>query len=109
MGYRTPRNYDGTQPTGKLLRQLLPELLGQIGASHQERPDLILAAWAQVIGERLSPMTQAVSFHEGILTVKVKNSTLHSLLSQHERPRLLRSLREKFPNAKIHNIIFRIG
>ena len=106
---RTPRYYDGVRPTSRQIRHLLPEILGQIGAEFQERPDLILAAWPEIIGEKLAPQTQAISFHEGILTVKVKNSTLLSLLSQHERPRLLKSLQQKFPSITIKGIAFRIG
>ncbi len=98
-----------TAPTSKNLRQLLPAILRQIGKRHEERPDLILAAWPSVIGERLSPMTRAVSFIEGILTIKVRNSSLLSLLAQHERHKLLKELRKKFPNAKIRNIRFCIG
>jgi hypothetical protein len=41
--------------------------------------------------------------------VKVKNSTLHSLLSQNDKPRILQLLRQQFPNAEIKNIYFRIG
>ncbi len=106
---RIPRHYDGTEPTARQVRHLLPHILSQIGAAHRERPDLVLAAWPHVLGEKLAPMTQAVSFHEGILTVKVKNSTLLSLLAQHERLRLMRSLQEKFPSIKIKNLVFRIG
>ncbi len=106
---RTPRHYDGTQRTGKELKKLLPELLGDIGAGRADRPDLIIAAWQEIIGPRLAPYTEAVSFRDGILTVKVKNSTLYSLLSQHEKSRLLKSLHEKFPSVTIKNLIFRIG
>jgi hypothetical protein len=107
--FRTPRNYDGIQPTGKHIKQLLPEILKQVGEIYQDRPDLILAAWPEVVGERFAPMAQAVSFNSGILMVKVKNSTLHSVLSQEQKPRLLKSLREKFPSVAIRNIMFRIG
>ena len=98
-----------TATTSKSLRQLLPSVLRQIGRRHEERPDLILAAWPSLIGERLSPMTKAVSFVDGVLTIKVRNSSLLSLLAQHERPRLLRELRMKFPNATIRNFRFCIG
>jgi len=98
-----------TDSTNKLIHQVLPGLLGSIGEAHKERPDLILAAWSQVIGDKLAPMTKAVSFDKGVLTVKVKNSTLYSLLSQHERPKLLQCLRERFPSVSIRNIIFRMG
>jgi hypothetical protein len=93
----------------KQLKDLLPKMLAQIGVLHRDRPDLIRAAWAEVIGEKLEPMTKAVAFEQGILTVKVANSTLYSLLVQHERVRLLECLRKKFPKAAIKNIHFRIG
>lgn len=106
---RTPKYYDGVRPTGKQIRHLLPEVLAEIGEGFAERPDLVLAAWPEIIGGKLAPMTQAVSFSEGLLTVKVKNSTLLSLLSQHERPKLLKSLQQKFPSITIKGIVFRIG
>jgi hypothetical protein len=106
---RKLQGYEGTETTSQEIADLLPRFLGQLGAAHHERPDLILAAWPQVIGAKLSPMAKAVSFVDGILLVKVSNSTLYSLLSQHERGRLLKSLREKFPTALIKNISFRLG
>ncbi len=107
--YRTPRYYDGIRPTGREIRHLLPEILRKIGAEFEDRPDLVLAAWPQIIGEKLAPLTEAISFTEGLLTVKVKNSTLLSLLSQHERPRILKSLQQKFPSITIKSIVFRMG
>ena len=93
----------------KTLQDLLPKFLEKITKIHEERGDLILAAWPEVIGEKLAPMTKAVSFERGVLKVKVKNSTLYSLLSQHEKLRLLKSLKDRFPRTEIHNIVFRIG
>lgn len=106
---RTPRNYDGTQVTTHKFNELLPSVLEQIGESYKERPDLILAAWPGIIGTKLATMTQAVSLEEGVLIVKVKNSTLHSLLTQRDKPRILQLLRSKFPKVNIKNILFRIG
>ena len=100
---------DSSRLTNKRLQDLLPKALGQIGAMQRDRPDLIVSAWPQVIGEKLASMTKAVSFDKGVLYVKVSNSTLYSLLAQHERGRLLKSLREKFPSVEIKNICFRMG
>ena len=108
MGRRA-KGYTGTERTSREIRDLLPAFLKEVGAAHQERPDLILAAWPKVIGESLQPMAKAVSFVSGVLTVKVANSTLYSLLSQHEKKRLLQVLRETFPGAAIKNIVFRLG
>ena len=97
------------QLTNKVLSDLLPKMLSNIGALHRDRPDLVLVAWPEIIGPKLSAMTKALSFEKGILTVKVNNSTLYSLLFQQERGRLLKCLREKFPTIVIKNIYFRIG
>jgi hypothetical protein len=103
------RKGDRSDVTNKQMKDLLPKVLGQIGAIHRDRPDLILAAWPRIIGDKLASMAKAVSFDQGILAVKVSNSTLYSLLSQHERGRLLKSLREQFPSVEIKNIHFRVG
>lgn len=106
---RTPKNYDGTSLTSHSVSEILPFVLNKVNGAFKERPDLILSAWPEVIGSKLSGMTQAASFVEGVLTIKVHNSTLHSLLSQNEKQRLLQILRDKFPKVQIKNILFRIG
>lgn len=108
-GYRTPKNYQGTQPTSRHVGALLSKVLSKLSDSCQTRPDLLLAAWPEIIGPKHAPMTQAISFYEGVLTVKVKNSTLHSLLSRHDKYRILTLIQQRFPNANIQNIVFRIA
>ena len=106
---RTPRNYDGIDLTSHQLSGLLTGVLTKVSEVYQERPDLVLASWPEVIGPRLSAMTQALSFTNGVLVVLVKNSTLHSLLNQNDKPRILQVLRQRFPKIQIHNVLFRIG
>ena len=107
---RTPRNYDGSAVTTHHLSVLSSGVLSGIRAVYEERPDLILAAWPEVIGFKLANMTQAVSFSEGLLVVKVSNAPLHSLLNQpQDRQRILNRLREQFPKADIKGVIFRRG
>jgi hypothetical protein len=91
------------------IQELLPRMLGEMSAQQKERPDLILAAWPQVVGERLAPLTQAVQFKEGILLVKVRSSTLYSVLTQQEKGRLVTALRAAFPRVEIKTIQFRMG
>ena len=102
--------YRGETPsvTTKHIREVLPSLLRLIGKSYSERPDLILHAWPEVVGNRLAPMTRALSFTNGVLLVHVNNSTLYSLLVQHDRPRILQNLRSRFPNTTIKNVVFRL-
>lgn len=109
MASRTAKNYDGQQLTGKVLSSLLPGALQEISAQAEKRPDLILAAWPELIGPKFAGMTRALEFFEGELRVKVNNSTLYALLQQHERLRLLKMLRERFPKIVIRNIVFRMN
>lgn len=95
--------------TNKQIKDLLPGVLKEIDERQRERPDLILAAWPELVGNKLAPMAKATAFVSGILIVKVNNSTLYSLLKTQERERLLLKLRERFPAAYIKNIDFRIG
>ncbi len=106
---RTPRNYDGTELTSHKVSELLPAILAEVGEIYSDRPDLILAAWKDLIGPQLAPMTEATAFKDGQLFVRVSNSTLYSLLSQQEKYKLLQQLKQKFPKTDIRNIIFRIG
>ena len=109
MKLRNPYKYDGTRLTSHSVGDLLSSALSSLSHIYQDRGDLILAAWPEVIGPKLAGMTQAVSFREGVLTVKVRNSTLHSLLSCHDKNKILAALKQKFPKTLIQNIVFRIG
>lgn len=109
MSSRLPRNYNGNQLTSKPIGQILPSVLNKITASYHDKGELIIAAWPQVIGDKLAPMTKAVSYREGVLTVQVKNSTLYSLLNQHEKGRLLAALQKKIPRENIRTLLFRMG
>ena len=54
-------------------------------------------------------MTVAVSLIEGVLTVRVKNATLYSLLVQHEKERLLKALQKKFSKGAVCQLVFKVG
>lgn len=108
-GLRKPQNYDGTQNTSRQLSDLVGVELARLGDVYQERSDLLIAAWPEIIGPQLSMMTQVLSFSNGVLTVKVRNSTLHSLLSTHDKARILSAIKQKFPKVNVQNIVFRIG
>jgi hypothetical protein len=106
---RTPRNFDGTFPTGKAIDGLLREALVSISKQAGCQGHEVLAAWGEVLGPKFANLTKAVALQDGVLTVKVKSSTLYSLLHQHEKPRLLEKLQMLFPHAEIRDIVFRIG
>lgn len=109
MKKRVPRNYDGATPTGRQIKELLPGILSDLSAKLSDKPDQILDAWPEIVGKRISKMSHAVSFEDGVLKVRVKNSTLNSLLVEHEKPRLVAAFRKRFPKVTFRDIFFRIG
>jgi hypothetical protein len=106
---RTPKNYDGVVSPIKELKNILPNILNGIEENYAKKPSNILSSWKEIIGKDLAVFTEATSLKDGILVVKVKNSTLYSLLSQHEKEKILKTLQNKFSKEAIRNIIFRIG
>ena len=86
-----------------------PSVLRGVCASLEERPDRVLAVWDEIVGISVAKMTHAHNFQDGVLHVKVKNSTLYSLLSRRDRGRILVALRRRLPKVTIKDIAFRIG
>ena len=105
MADRVPRNYNGTHLPGRQIRDLLPELLGEIGRKSGDIRSDVFRFWSELLGEQMASMTEPVSLIDGVFTVKVKSGALYSVLCGHEKPRLLKRLQEKFP---IRTIVFRI-
>ncbi len=95
--------------TNKAIKDVLFGIMSDIEINYKNSPNKILEVWPEIIGKKLAPMTEVLSFKNKILFIKVKNSTLYSILSQHEKDRLLKVLQNKFSKDAIRNIIFKIG
>lgn len=106
---RTPRYYRGTKRTSYGINELLPKALAQIGRSLKGRSDLVLTVWPDVIGPKFADMAKAIKFVDGVLEVRVSNSTLLSILVQSDKIRILRNLRKKLPEVSIRDVWFRMG
>lgn len=108
-GRRHPRHYDGPKKTTWFASDLATRVIEKVTQSTEERPDLILAAWAHMMGQERAERIQAECFVDGILYVRVKNSMLFSLLRAREKEQFLRELRQRFPKTKIDQIVLRMG
>lgn len=107
--YPRRRFTKSTKSTTKSIQSLLPNFLKEVNENCHKRYDLIPLAWPEIVGEKLAPMTRAESFNEGVLYVKVFNSTLLSILTHRERKILLKKLKAKFPKTDIKEIRFQLG
>ncbi len=96
---------DPTLPTGKKIADLLPEILAGIGALKPSQTEAIFHYFCFLIGEKMAPFTEILSFKNGVLTIKVKSATLYAFMCQHEKGRLLKELQKKF---QLRDLVFRI-
>lgn len=106
---RVPKNYEGVQPTGREIKDLLVPLLDKVEETLKQNPRALIEAWPEIVGPKIAEMTKAVSIEQGSFLVLVQNSTLHSLLSTYEKPRLLKKIQETFPQLRIKTIRFKLG
>ena len=103
---RTPKFYDGTAKTAKTLEDLLPEFLKGLKPGRGMKDEEVFKFFKTLVGDSMAPMTEPESLIDGVLTVKVKSSTLYSLLRGPDRSRLEKELREKF---QIRGLVIRPG
>ena len=85
---------------------LLPQMLADIRGKSIGIQEEVFLFWYSLIGEKMASLTQPISLKNRVLTIKVKSATLYALLCQHEKPRLLKALQEKF---QLQNVVFRVG
>jgi len=100
----------GTHLTSKKLSDVVPSVMQTISTHFAEKPQMVLDMWPQIIGGEFARLSRAVRFREGILEVRVKNSSLMSLLcSGADKKRIIDAFRARIPGIILKNIIFRIG
>jgi hypothetical protein len=98
-----------SESTTKSISQILPSILSNIEGKYKSNPSNVLECWPSIIGNELAPMTKVVGLEKGILTVKVKSSTLYSLLNNYEKDKILKKLQSKFSEKIIHKLYFKLG
>jgi predicted nucleic acid-binding Zn ribbon protein len=103
-------NDNSTKVTSRKLPELLQSLLAKVEAKFNAKPQILLDEWPKIVGPEIASMARAERFDDGVLYVKVKNSTLLSLLSNpHDKKRLIENIKQKLSGISIRNIVFRIG
>ena len=89
--------------------ELTKQFLASIDQKEGSALSQIKLAWPQLVGAVIASKSSVIDLQEGVLWVQVSQSTVLSVLSSTEKPRLLRILQKRFPKISIRDISFRIG
>lgn len=98
-----------TDTTFKSIQEILPNVLQDIEKSVSNPIETFRENWKLIVGEKVARFSRIEAFEDNKLKVVVLHPALLNLLSYQEKTKILRMLRQKFPDIQIVDILFRIG
>ena len=105
-GYReqsTPP--DRTQRAGESLEKVMR----QLGLHERLTEAQVLSAWAEIVGEWFALHTCPDRIRDGVLYVRVVQSSVHYELDRNWKPKIIQKLKARFGASRVRDIRFRIG
>ncbi|HEX4086204.1 MAG TPA: DUF721 domain-containing protein [Chthoniobacteraceae bacterium] len=105
-GYRemTPAA-DRAQPVAATLEKVMR----QLGLTERLTEGQILGAWREIVGEWFALHTCPDRLRDGVLYVRVVQSSIHYELDRNWKPQIIRKFKTRFGGARIRDIRFRVG
>jgi predicted nucleic acid-binding Zn ribbon protein len=90
------------------IRSVVEDTLREMGYGSSLQQHRIFGVWKEVVGPRISPHAQPITFRAGLLIVAVEDSMwLHQLhLFKH---RILTDLQARLPEVCIRDMVLRVG
>jgi predicted nucleic acid-binding Zn ribbon protein len=99
------RSDETARPIGGTLKQVLAAL----GLSERIKEEEVLRAWSEIVGDFIAGQSSPHRLKDGVLVVRVLQPTVHYELDRVWKPQILARLKQRFGNATIREIKFRIG
>jgi predicted nucleic acid-binding Zn ribbon protein len=105
-GYREkPALPDRTQAVGETLEKVMR----QLGLQERLTEVQILSAWKDIVGEWFALHTLPERIRDGILYVRVIQSSIHYELDRNWKPSIIQKLKARFGASRVRDIRFRVG
>jgi len=105
-GYREkPVPPDRAQAVG----QSLEKVMRQLGLHERLTEAQILSAWKEIVGEWFALHTCPERIREGVLYVRVIQSSVHCELDRNWKPTIIQKLKARFGASRVRDIRFRVG
>jgi len=106
------RGYREKSPSpdrARAVSNTLEKVMRQLGLAERLTEAQILAAWKDIVGEWFALHTHPERIRDGILYVRVVQSTVHYELDRNWKPKIIQKLKARFGPARIREIRFRVG
>ena len=105
-GYREkPSPPDRTQAVGETLEKVMR----QLGLHERLTESQILSAWKDIVGEWFALHTCPDRIRDGVLYVRVVQSSVHYELDRNWKPKIIQKLKARFGASRVRDIRFRVG
>jgi len=105
-GYREKgAGADRTQAVGDALEGVMRKL----GLAERLTEGQIKGAWKEIVGEWFALHTCPERMRDGILYVRVVQSSIHCELDRNWRPEIIRKLKARFGASRVRDVKFKVG
>ncbi len=106
------RGYAETAPPpdrSRAVGQTIEEVMRQLGLEERVTEFQILSAWKEIVGEWFALHTCPERIRDGVLYVRVVQSSVHIELDRNWKPTIVKKLKARFGAGRVRDIRFRIG
>jgi predicted nucleic acid-binding Zn ribbon protein len=87
----------------------LGAVMRQLGIEERLTESQILAAWREIVGEWFALHTHPDRLREGVLYVRVVQSSIHCELDRNCKAQIVQKLKARFGAKRVRDLKFRVG
>ena len=107
--WRGYREKPASPDRARVVGETLEKVMRQLGLQERLTEAQILSAWKEIVGEWFALHTCPDRLRDGVLYVRVIQSSVHCELDRNWKPAIIRKLKARFGASRIRDIRFRVG
>ncbi len=92
-----------------MVSEALVKVMKTLGLQERLTESQILNAWREIVGEWLAVHTCPDRLRDGVLYVRVVQSSVQFEVDRNWKPKIIQNLKARFPGTRIREIKFRVG
>jgi len=97
------------QDRAQAVGETLEAVMRKLGLQERLTESQILGAWKEIVGEWFSLHTCPDRIRDGVLYVRVVQSSIHYELDRNWKPKIVQKLKTRFGAGKVRDVRFRVG